>query len=108
MKLEAFDILGLARQAVAGRVAAFPDEKLTIFESRGLRIYLSRFRELLMMTAVNDDPTQAERVGIGYYSVYSGWVVDLDQATYQRWVARAERLAHPSHEERERCTTNCS
>jgi hypothetical protein len=103
MKPQSFNALEMARQALARRAALFPDEKLTIHERHGLRIYLSRFRELLLLTAVNGDPSRAERIGLGYYSPYSGWVVDLDQATYRRWAARAMRLAHTK--ENEQCMT---
>jgi hypothetical protein len=99
MKPGTFNPLELARQAMAGRASCFPDDKMTILNSPSLRVYLSRFRELLLMTAVNGDPTKAVRVRIGYFSVYSGWVVDLDAAAYQRWAARAMRLAHTPHEE---------
>ncbi len=103
MKSQSFNALEMARQALARRAVFFSDDRIPIFESQGLRIYLSRFRELLLMTAVNGDPNKAERIGLGYYSPYSDWVVDLDQATYQRWAARAMRLTHT--EENEQCMT---
>jgi hypothetical protein len=99
MKPGTFNALEMARQALARRAVPFPGEEVTIYQRNGLRIYLSRFHELLLMTAVNGDPTKAERVGIGYYSVYNGWVVDLDEATYKRWTDRAMRLAHPTYKE---------
>jgi hypothetical protein len=98
-----FNALEMARQALARRAVFFSDDRIPIFESHDLCVYLSRFRELLLLTAVNGDPSRAERIGLGYYSPYSGWVVDLDQATYRRWAARAMRLAHTK--ENEQCMT---
>ena len=86
------NLYDLARDAVAARATGFPEESLTIFQTSKLRVNLSRFSHLLMMTAVNGDPAQAERVRIGFLSVYRGWVFDLSQSDYRQWAARAKQL----------------
>ena len=91
-------IYELAKDAVAARSTGFPQECLTIFENCKLRVYISRYQQLLLMDAVNGDPKQAERVRIGYLSPYQGWVFNLSQTDYRQWAARAKKLVETEGE----------
>ena len=85
-------IFELAREAVEARASCFPDEIVTLFESARLHITLSRYQDLILMTAVNSDPTRAEQVQVGLLSLRRGWTFSLERRASQWWAERAKRL----------------
>lgn len=87
-------IYELAQQAVNERKKQWPGgETVTVWESKRLRVRLSTYQGLILMDAVNGDPTKAERVRVGYYSPHTGWTWTLTEADYESWAARSKRLA---------------